>query len=257
MIRRLILPLLMAPLFVLAACDDDHYYEDDQDVVIVDQVPSGGDDFGLLDHFGHDFADRDISASDDQDGFTFTLAQDSLVVVTMTGVGGFDGYLDLYAGNFDFIAGDNDGGPGDDPVLVGVLDAGDYFVVAGGENYEEGDYGIDISVEPLGGADFGLMGVPDSLLDTGGDISDSLDVDSFVFTLESAAVVDVFLTRTSGNYDGNLELLDEYGNQVAFIDAPSDNDPEILLANLNAGTYIVRVGAGSGLGDYTLQIDTN
>lgn len=256
MFRRMMLPLLLAPLFVLAACDDD-CYEDDDDFEVVEQVPTGGDDFGLLDHFGHDFADRDISASDDQDGFTFTLAQDSLVVVTMTGVGGFDGYLDLYTAGFSFVAGDSNGGPGDDPVLVGVLDAGDYFVVAGGEYGVEGDYGIDISVEPLGGADFGIMTVPDSLIDTGGDISDSLDVDSFVFTIESSAVVDVFLTRTSGNYDGNLELLDEYGNQVAFIDAPSDNDPEILAANLGAGTYIVRVGAGSGFGDYTLQVDTN
>jgi hypothetical protein len=202
------------------------------------------------------FDEQAISTSGDLDGFEFTLARSTLVLITGTGTGGLDMFLDLYDGNLDFIGGDDDGGPGADPVIVVQLDVGDYVVVVGSSDGSIGDYAIDISVEPLGGVDFGVLAVPDSVIDTGGDISDSFDVDSNIFTVNASCFADIFLTRTSGDYDGNLELLDEYGDVLAFVDPVSDADPDILGIALTPGTYIIRVGGTFGAGEYNLQLDT-
>jgi hypothetical protein len=166
-----------------------------------------------------------------------------------------NGYLDLYD-DFGFIGGDDDGGPGVDPLIVGQLNAGYYFVVVGSSDASLGDFAIDISVEPLGGSDLGVLAVPDSIIDTGGGIDDLFDVDSYIFTVNTDAFTDIFLTRTSGDYDGNLELLDEYGNVLAFVDPAGDADPDILAIDLPPGTYIIRVGAASGSGEYSIQVDT-
>jgi hypothetical protein len=252
MLRKLALPLLLAPL-VLTGCYDE--CEDcDPDTIIVDGVPPGGADLGLLLHFDHNFADRDISDAGDTDGFEFSLSQESVVVITLTGQGGFDGFMDLYTRDFSFIMGDDNGGPGADPVLVGALSAGEYFVVVGGSGGSTGTYLFDITAEPMGGADLGVLAVPDSVLD-GADISDAADVDSYIFTVNSAAILDVFLTRTSGTYDGNLQILDEYGIELAFIDPAGDADPSALSIAINPGTFIIRVGASSGSGNYTVQVD--
>jgi hypothetical protein len=98
--------------------------------------------------------------------------------------------------------------------------------------------------------------VPDSIIDSGGGIDDLFDVDSYIFTVNTAAFTDIFVTRTSGDYDGNLELLDEYGNVLTFVDPAGDADPDILAIDLPPGTYIIRVGAASGSGEYSLQVDT-
>lgn len=257
LLKRFLMVLLAAPVFFLAACDDDEFEDEDDDVIIIDTVPAGGRDFGLLLTFDHDFADRDISDSQDLDGFEFSISQDSVVVITLTGVGGFDGFLDLYERNtFDFLSGDDNGGPGVDPVLVGSLAAGEYFVVVGGSGSDIGSYAIDITVEPQGGADLGILGVPDSLVDTAA-LSDAADVDSYIFTVNSSGTLDVFLTRTTGDYDGNLQVLDEYGNELAFIDPVGDADPNALNIAITPGTYIVRVGATFGSGSYTVQVDVS
>src|SRR5690606_20012437 len=93
------------------------------------EVPSDGVDFGAFNHFEHDYASRNISSSSDQDGFEFYLNQDSVVVITVTGYGGLDAYLDLYRSNFVFVTGDDDGRPGLGPVIVGSLSKGSYFAV--------------------------------------------------------------------------------------------------------------------------------
>ncbi|MHC4841004.1 MAG: hypothetical protein ACYTDT_08645 [Planctomycetota bacterium] len=250
---KLFAVLLVLPL-MLAGC---YYDEHDERVVVVHHVPAGGLDWGLMNDFDHDFAQADINTIEDEDGFEFSLNLDSVVVISVTSTSGLDAFLDLYDGNFDFVVGDSDGGPGVDPLLVGTVSAGDYFVVVGGEAGTTGSYDIDISVEPLGGADFDLLTIPSTNIDTGGDVTDPADVDSYIFTLDAAATIDIFLTRTSGTYDGNLQLLDEYGQQIAFQDPVGDADPSILSQALTAGTYIVRVGATSGSGDYDIQIDAS
>jgi len=247
--------LLAAPLLLLAGCDDDHH-EDDDDVFIVDHVPAGGRDFGLFQTFDHDFADRDISDTADLDGFEFSINSNSVVVITLTGQGGFDGFIDLYESDFTFLFGDDNGGPGSDAVLVGALPAGSYFAVVGGSGSSTGNYAIDITIEPEGGADLGVLGVPDSVID-GADLNVSTDVDSYIFTVNASALLDVFVTRTTGNYDGNLQILDEYGNELAYVDPASDGDPAAINIALAPGTYIIRVGASSGTGDYTVQVDLN
>lgn len=257
--RKLSLAMLMvSPLLALTACHPHHDdYDDDDDVVVTPYVPGGGVDWGLFNHFEHDFASRDISDSVDQDGFEFDLAEDSVVVITITGFGGFDGYLDLYYDDFNFITGDDDGGPGGDAVLVGSLSAGGYFVVVGGSGASTGSYDIDISVEPMGGADFGVLVPGDSFIDNGGVMDDSFDVDSYIFTVESNVVADFYMTTTSGALDPNFELLDEYGTVIVFDDPAGNADPFLINQALTPGTYIVRIGTASGSGAYSLQIDIN
>lgn len=256
--KKLILPMAMlAPLLAFTACDRHHHNNDDDVGISTPVVPAGGLDFGLFNHFDHDFANRDISSSADQDGFEFSLAEDSVLVISMTGYGGFDGYLDLYDSNFGFITGDDNGGPSPDPLIVGTLGAGDYFVVVGGSGSSTGNYDIDISVEPTGGSDFGTMVASDSFVDNGGVITDSFDVDSYILTVLSNLVGDFYVTTTSGSFDGNLEVLDEYGTQLVWDDPSGNADPAAINIALTPGTYIVRVGASSGSGNYSMQIDVN
>lgn len=254
--RNLALSVLLgtAGALMFTACHPVHVHHDD-DRNEAPSLPPGGADFGLLDHFHQTYSESDFSNSGDTDGFEFSLARTSVVVITMTGTGGVDGFLELYDVHFGFLGGDDDGGPGNDPVIVGQLDAGDYFIVAGTFG-SGGDYAVDISVEPTGGADFGIMGVPDSVLDSGGSLGDSLDVDSYIFTVTANCTCDIFLTRDSGDYDGNLQLMDEYGNQLAYLDPVGDADPALILQDLTPGTYIIRVGASFGSGAYTIQVDT-
>ncbi|MCF6229002.1 MAG: hypothetical protein L3J82_10190 [Planctomycetes bacterium] len=248
---KLLTLLLVLPL-MLAGC----YYEEAEDeFIIINEIPAGGLDWGLMNDFEHDYAQAGISSSTDQDGFTFSLNLDSVIVISVLGGGNVDAFLDLYDTNFSFVVGDNDGGPGNDPLLVGSVSAGDYFVVVGGEGGSTGNYDIDISIEPLGGADFEVLNIPSTNIDNAGDITDPADVDSYIFTLEATASIDIFLTRFNGNYDGNLELIDEFGNQIAFVDPVGDADPSILAQVLSAGTYIVRAGATTGNGAYDIQID--
>lgn len=251
-----LLPMLMiAPLLLMAGCHHEH--EEDDDFEIVEEIPSGGLDWGMFNHFEHDFNSADISDSGDKDGYEFNLAEDSVIITTTTGAAGLDTFLDLYADNFDFLAGNDQGGPGDDAIIVASLQAGAYFVVVGGVGSTTGDYDVDISVEPLGGSDFGELQPPDSVIDTGGAIDDSFDVDSYIFTVFTNVTGDIFVTTTSGSFDGNLELIDEYGGLILFNDPAGNADPDALNQALTPGTYIMRVGAASGSGSYDVQIDVN
>ena len=254
--RKLLMPALMV-LSILAIASCDHNHSNGDDSVSVQTVPAGGLNWGTFNHFDHDFATRDISNSADQDGFEFQLAQDSVVVITTTGVGGFDAFLDLYDDSFNFISGDDTGGPGNDAVIVGTLSAGGYFVVVGGTGSSTGDYDIDIGVEPLGGADFGEMFPADSFIDNGGVMDDMFDVDSYIFTVYGNVSADIYMTTTTGVLDGNLELLDEYGNVLQYVDPAGGNDPDVINEALAPGTYVVRIGTSSGSGTYSVQIDIN
>jgi hypothetical protein len=253
--NKLILPMLLASLFVLSACHPEHSHRDDHhdDGPV---LPAGGLNWGTLNHFDHDFDSTTISSSGDQDGYEFFLPEDSVVVITTTG-SGVDTFLDLYFDDFTFIAGDDDGGPGADAVLVGTLDAGGYFLIVGGTGGSTGSFELDISVEPQGGADFGEMSPGDSFIDNGASMDDAFDVDSFIFTIFGNDLVDIYMTTTSGLLDANLELLDEYGNVIVFDDPAGGNDPFLINEPLTPGTYIVRIGTSSGGGNYSLQIDVN
>lgn len=258
---RKLIPIIaiMAPLLALTACDRHYSHNSDDDVGISNPVvPAGGSDFGLLNQFDHAFDDtRNISSSGDEDGFEFSLSESSVVVITATGYGGFDAFLDLYDFNFNFITGDDNGGPSPDPAIVGTLGAGDYFVVVGGSGSSTGDYDIDISVEPLGGSDFGVMVPTDSFIDNGGAIDDAFDVDSYIITVLTNVTGDFYVTTTFGSFDGNLEIIDEYGSQLFYGDPSGNADPAAINIALTPGTYIVRVGGSSGSGDYSMQIDVN
>lgn len=251
--KKLILPMLLAPLLALSACHPRHH--DHRDDKPEPSVPAGGVNWGTLNHFEHDFHSTTISSSGDQDGFEFFLPEASVVLITTTG-SGVDTYLDLYHDDFTFITGDDDGGPGDDAVLVGTLSAGGYFVVVGGVGSSTGVYDVDISVEALGGADFGEMFPNDSFIDNGATMEDIFDVDSFIFTIFGDDLVDIYMTTTSGALDPYMDLLDEYGNVIVAI-GPGVGDPFLINELLTPGTYIVRIGTDSGSGDYSLQIDVN
>ena len=253
-IRRLLTFALVLPLLAAAACHrNDH--DDDE---FVETIPGGGVDFGLFQQFEHDFADFSIADSQDLDGFEFSLAEDSTILIAITGSGGFDGFVDLYTAGFVWVAGDDDGGPGLDALLVGSLDAGDYFAVVGGSGGSVGDYSIDISVASLGGADLGAFSPPDSILLTGNVIDDAFDDDTFFFTIDVGSTVDIFVTQDfAGDFDANLQLVDQFGQQVNFVDPAGNADPVLLGEVLAAGTYMAIVGSGSGGGGYEIFVDMN
>lgn len=253
-LARKLSPLMLGLPLMLAACDPEHVHHDDPHDPGY-QLPAGGADFGLLNHFGHAYAEDTINSTADEDTFEFYLPEESLVVITGTGLGGLDAYIDLYRGNLQFLFGDDDGGPGLDPVLVGVLQPGTYYAIIGGMGSSTGGYAIDVSVEPLGGADFGVLDVNDTAVDGGGSITDAFDVDSYVFTVTENVIADIYLTRTAGDYDGNLELVNEYGQSLEYQDPLGNADPEIIGILLTPGTYIIRVGANFGSGTTHLQID--
>ena len=89
-------------------------------------------------------------------------------------------------------------------------------------------------------------------LDVLGDIL--LDIPSTT-DVNGNATLDVFVTLTSGNYDGNLQILDEYGVELAWVDPAGLGDPAAINIALTPGTYIIRIGANSGSGTYTVQVD--
>ncbi len=253
MLKKLSL-LLLAGAFVMTGC---HHDDHDPDFEEIKTVPAGGVDFGVFNHFDHDFHSAAISGSSDRDGYEFAVADDSTVMITVTPTGGLDAYLDLYDDNLDFITGDSNGGPGTEPVIVGQLNAGNYVVVVGGEGSSTGDYDVDIVVSTLGGADFGVVNVPGSVSDDLSDISDAFDVDTFYFTVHQITQVDIFVTRLSGDTDANLQLVDQYGDEVAFVDPAGDADPAIINTMLNPGTYAIIIGANSGAGAYEVAMDLN
>jgi hypothetical protein len=254
---KLFLMMTLAGMLLVSGCDVEHRHHDRDFHRPIggggeQYIPPGGEDFGTLFHFDHVFSERSISNSSDLDGFEFRLAQQSVVLITATSYGGLDAFLDLYRADFSFIGGDSDGGPGLDPILVGTFAAGDYFVVVGGVDGTVGDYDIDISVEPLGGADFGGLFAPTSVLDDLGFLDGPEDFDSYIFTVYDTVFCDIYLTGDPG-LDTDLQLLNEYGQEIAYTDVVGPN-AEILGETLAPGTYIIRVGTFSGSGGYTLEL---
>jgi len=250
--RRLLLLFTAVSALALSAC---HHHHDDDDPP--PDVPAGGAAFGVFLQFEHDFAERTISSTFDSDGFSFTLAEESTVMITVTALSSVDPFVDLYDSNMNFIVGDDNGGPGVDSIVVGQFAAGDYVAVVGGIGGSTGSYAIDILVGSLGGLDFEILTPPVSVGDSFGFIDNSLDADSYYFTLLTPAIVDISILRLNGDYDGNLQLVDQFGNEIAYIDPVLDGDPSIIGVNLTEGSYLVVVGATSGSGGYDIQIDAN
>ncbi|MCK6440745.1 MAG: hypothetical protein L6Q71_11175, partial [Planctomycetes bacterium] len=134
---RWMLPLLILGL-ASVGCDSDI----DEDAFIVDGVlvdtPTGGHNFGELDHFDVASHETDITGINDADGFPFSLSEDSLVVISMESLDGLNGFVEIYDEDGEFIAGDDDSGVSEDALIVGDFEAGDYTIVAWAS--EEGSY---------------------------------------------------------------------------------------------------------------------
>ena len=249
---------LIAPVLALSACHEEVFHEEhhhDSDFDPVGSVPAGGAAFGTFNQFEHDFSTQDIDSGSDRDGFTFSLAQESTFMLTVTAAGGLDAWVDLYDNNFNLLTGDDNGGPGLDPVLVGQLPAGSYFAVVGGVGSSTGGYDFDIVTGSLGGVDFGVLSPNTLYFDNGGAIDDPTDFDTYYFTLTTAQVMDFDLFRLTGSYDGNLQLVDQFGQEVFFDDPIGTADPSVLNMALNAGTYMLVVAAGTGSGTYEVQLN--
>ncbi len=258
MFKLLQASLLLLPVLALSACHDEVFHEDrqhDSDFDQVSHVPAGGASFGTFNQFEHDFSTQDIDSYADRDGFTFSLAEESTVMITVSAAGGLDSWMDLYDNSFFLLTGDDNSGPGLDPVLVVQLDAGSYTVVVGGVGDSQGSYDFDIVTGSLGGVDFGFLSASTLYFDDGGAIDSSADFDTYYFTITSAQVIDFELFRLTGNYDGNLQLVDQFGQEVFFNDPAGDANPGAFNVALNAGTYMLVVAAGTGSGTYEIDID--
>jgi len=70
------------------------------------------------------------------------------------------------------------------------------------------------------------------------------DVDFYSFTVDEAGTVDVTITFAHANGDIDAELLDASGSRIRS--ATSANDNETLHAQLDAGTYRIRVYGYNG-----------
>lgn len=251
--------LLILPVFALSACHEEAWEPEpeDPDSFLITHVPDGGASFGTFNQFEHDYASRDIETRSDKDGFTFTLAERSTVIITVTSTSSLDPWLDLYTGGFSLLTGDDNGGPGFDPVLVVELNAGSYVAVVGGVGSSKGSYDFDIVVGSLGGVDFGILSPNTLYFDNGGYIDDPTDFDCYLFTLTSARLMDFELIRLSGSYDGNIQLVDQMGQEVVFNDPAGMADPGVFSLSLQPGTYMLVVGAGTGSGAYRVEMRTH
>lgn len=256
-IKLAAIALLAAPVLLLSACHDGWEEEEDYDPDFdyVNYVPSGGVSFGTFNQFEHDFSTQDIDSFADKDGFTLSLAQQSTIMISVTSGGSLDPWVDLYTGGFHFLVGDNDGGPGNNAVIVTELQAGSYVIVVGGTGDSQGMYDLDIVVGSLGGLDFGVLARHTLYTDSGGYINDPTDMESYFFTLTSDTAVDLAMIWVSGTFDGNIQLVDQYGQEVLFLDPAGLADPVVTNLNLTAGNYMLVCAAGTGYGSYIVEID--
>lgn len=258
--RYLSLCLLLGLLFIIPACDGDD--DDDDDGFFDDGVliitPPGGRDFGLLQHFDVATHQGTIVNLNDANGYDLTLANDSLIMISVESLDQLNPFVELYDANGSFITADDDGGNGNESLIVGDFQAGDYTIVvwASLRGPGAGDYEINVIV--------GSPGVDLEILDVGvtitlNDISMAAgdDTQSYIFTLSSPSTTDISAVQTSGAADLALQLIDQRGAEVFFFDPDGLADPIVLDQPLDQGTYLLIVSneANAGSGVYNLTVD--
>jgi hypothetical protein len=257
--RYLSLCLLLLLLLGVAACNNGDEERGDFENGVLVNTPSGGTDFGLLQHFDVATHQATISNTDDADGYTLTLANDALIMISVESLGTLNPFVELYDVNGFFVTDDDDGGIATDSLIVGDFSAGDYTIVVWSSlaGPRTGDYELNVIVGSPG-ADLEILdiGVTTTLNDIAMAAGD--DAQSYIFTLESPATVDFDVVQGSGTADLALQLVDQRGIEVFFFDPEGLADPVVLDEPLDNGTYMLivsnQLNAGAGVYDLTVDV---
>lgn len=258
--RYLSLCFLFALLFMIPACnggddDDDDFFDHGRLI----QTPPGGRDFGLLQQFDIASDQATIVNVNDANGYDLTLANDSLVIISVESLNALNPFVELYDAKGFFITADDDGGNGNEALIVGDFEAGDYTIVvwASLKGPVAGDYEINAIV--------GSQGVDLEIIDVGvtitlNDISMAAgdDTQSYIFTLSSPSTADISAIQTAGAADLALQLIDQRGAEVFFFDPDGLADPIVVDEPLDQGTYLLIVSnalnASAGVYDITVDV---
>ena len=257
--RYLSLCMLLALLFVMPACngdndDDDDFFNDGQLI----NTPPGGRNFGLLQQFDVASDQATIVDLSDANGYDLTLANDSLIIISVESLEVVNPFVELYDANGFFITADDDSGNGNEALIVGDFGAGDYTILVWSSlrGPAAGDYELNVIV--------GSQGVDLEILDVGvtitlNDIAMAAgdDTQSYIFTLPSPSTTDISAIQTAGAADLALQLIDQRGAEVLFVDPDGLADPVVLDQPLDPGTYLLIVsnGLNAGSGVYDLTVD--
>ena len=257
--RYLCLFVAVSLSLLIAACESD----DDEGTVSEDgrllSTPPGGVDFGVLQHFNVATHQTDITDLDDEDGYTLTLAEDSLVVISVESLDIVNPFVELYDAEGFFITADEDSGVGTDALIVGEFGAGDHTIVvlSSLDGPVAGDYELNVLVGAPG-ADLGLLDVGVAATLNGIAIAAGEDAQSYVFTLSSPSTVDIAVLQSAGTADLALQLVNQRGDEVFFIDPGGLDNPVVLDTSLDRGTYLLSVSnelsAGAGVYDLTVEV---
>lgn len=190
-----------------------------------------------------------IHHPDDVDWYTFTLAEDSRVVLETDGVAG-DTYMRLYNVNQYQIAYDDRSGNEEFSQITAYLEAGTYYASVI-EHYQDADienYSIRATSTPLNQLadayepdDSALTATPIPLDGTpqAHNIHQPDDVDWFTFTLTEESQVVLETDGVAG--DTYMRLLDANQYQLAYDDRSGNEEFSKITAYLDPGTYYVNV----------------
>ncbi|MDR2578575.1 MAG: DVUA0089 family protein [Chitinispirillales bacterium] len=177
--------------------------------------------------------------------FSFTPNTTALWTFVTSNNGNSDPYLWLYDADGQLIAQDDDGGEGNNALIIMLLTGGtQYSVLAGFYGNGTGAYRLNVSSSPL---------IVDTIPSAGGEVNVG-GMSHFSFTPDTTAMW-TFLTSDNGSSDPYLWLYDENWQLITSNDDGGGNRNALIITRLAGGTqYFVRAGFyGSGTGAYKLS----
>lgn len=192
-----------------------------------------------------------LEAADDQDWLFFELTAPMRVSVRT--LGNVDTYGFLLTPDGTVLGSADDGGPGENFGVSGVLEPGSYFVQVSSGSGSVGPYGFVIEAEAIDTCGSIEQTVPlelNSARSCALEASD--DEDWFFIDLPVAGVLTV---NSTGDVDTTGQLLDETGT-VLDSDDDAGADQNFLIERVSqAGVYFIRVaGFSSATGSYELNV---
>lgn len=193
-------------------------------------------------------AEAGISDEFDADGYPFTLSLATRLVVSVESLDQLNPFVEIYDSNGDLVVDDDDGGVGSDALLVVDLDAGSYTIVVWSslDGPDAGDYKMVVQAATQDGADFEYIPVNDSRSALDQELFAGEDALCYVFSLDDPANVSLTVTQQGGGMaDIALQLIDQRGNEVFFLDPAGTSDPMDGPRSLARGTYILVVSNDS------------
>ena len=195
-----------------------------------------------------------IDPAGDYDFFRFEVLERGKVVVYTTG--DLDTYGVLLDSDLIHIDDDQNGGPGYNFKIVGVLGAGEYYVqVAATGHSSTGTYALRLETadsDDHGDARSDATGVA-LPSETTGEIYPWYDEDYFRFEVSERSTL---VAYTTGDSDTTGTLYGSYGHRLRTSDDSPVGDNFFIKRELEAGTYYVRVSTHGDTGAYVLRLDT-